>query len=381
MAAPFLRSFTKRLVILANILAVVLFLLAALAAYCNPVRYWYIAILGVGFIFFTFILLGFIIVWLVFRSKWVFLPIAALFIGWYQIHALFAFNLTKAFQFERTPRHYRILTWNVSRWDEMNKQAKGGQSYRAKMFDYIVTQDADILCFQEFFESKRPDLFDQNIPYITRKLNYPYYYFSKDHAVPNGAYEHGVAIFSRYPITDTLRMKFGGPESARGNESLIRATIDLDGKRINVFTTHLQSFLFTGNDYRRLKIIKRADDRDSVMEAGRGIIEKFRKSYELRSVQADMVRKQLDTSRFPEIICGDFNDVPNSYTYFTIKGARKDAFVEKSFGLGRTFFFISPTLRIDYILGNSKFEFTQYKKTKLPYSDHFPVVSDFRFAE
>ncbi len=113
------------------------------------------------------------------------------------------------------------------------------------------------------------------------------------------------------------------------------------------------------------------------MQAGKGIISKFRRSYRLRSQQARIVRGQLDNSTYPEIICGDFNDVPNSYTYFTIKGDRQDAFVNKSFGLGRTFVSISPTLRIDYIQANKNFDILQYKKTRLNYSDHFPLIADF----
>lgn len=231
------------------------------------------------------------------------------------------------------------------------------------------------------FESTRPDLFDVNIPYITKQLNYPYHYFASDHVTWNGAYAHGVALFSRYPIIDTLRLRYFTNDSLKAAESLIRATIDINGKKINVFTTHLQSFLFTGNDYRGLKIIKKADNTDSVVEASKGIITKFRKSYRVRSHQADLVKEQLNKSIYPEIVCGDFNDVPNSYTYFTIKGERQDAFVEKGFGLGRTFVFISPTLRIDYILADKSFEVLQYKKTKLPYSDHFPLVADLKIIE
>jgi endonuclease/exonuclease/phosphatase family metal-dependent hydrolase len=263
----------------------------------------------------------------------------------------------------------------------MNKQLKGGTSNRLKMFEFIKNQNADILCFQEFFESRRPDLFDLNIPYIVKHLKYPYYYFSSDHVVWSGTYEHGVAVFSRYPIIDTLRTRYPVTDSFKTSESIVRTTIDVKGRKINVFTTHLQSFLFTGNDYRGLKMIKKADNTDSVVEASKGIIAKFRRSYSFRSQQADIVRTQLDKSPYPEIICGDFNDVPNSYTYFTIKGNRQDAFVKKGFGLGRTFVFISPTLRIDYMLANENFKVLQYKKTRLPYSDHFPLVADFSFTE
>ncbi|MEO5995060.1 MAG: endonuclease/exonuclease/phosphatase family protein [Chitinophagaceae bacterium] len=375
---PLFRKLTKRFFITANIIAVLFFLIACLAAYCNPVTYWLVALLGVGFIFFTVIIILFFIFWLLFRSKWALLSLAALLLGWYQIHALFAFNPLSSFYELKQDNSFRVLTWNVSRWDEMNKQARGGASNRLKMFEFIKSQDADILCFQEFFESRRPDLFDENIPYITKQLNYPYHYFASDHMPWNGIYEHGVAIFSRFPIRDTSRIRYPGPDSLRSNESLIKVTIDVNGNNINIFTTHLQSFLFTGNDYRGLKTIKKADDTDSIVTASKGIISKFRRSYAFRSSQADLVREQLDNSKYPEIICGDFNDVPNSYTYFTIKGNRQDAFVKKGFGLGRTFVSISPTLRIDYMLPSKEFEVLQYKKVKLPYSDHFPLVSDFR---
>jgi endonuclease/exonuclease/phosphatase family metal-dependent hydrolase len=378
---PLIRRFTKRFFIISNLLTVAIFLVACLAAYCNPVTYWWVALLGVGFIFLTIILVFFIVFWLLFRSKWVFLPIAALITGWFQIYALFAFNPFSTFTRAKAPNSFRVLTWNVSRFDEMNKQLKGGTSDRLKIFNFIKSQDADIVCVQEFFESRRPDLFDLNIPYFVKILNYPYHYFARDHVVPNGSYEHGVALFSRYPITDTFRLRFPVTDSLKASESLIRATIDINGQRINVFTTHLQSFLFSGNDYRGLRMIKKADNKDSVVEASKGIIAKFRRSYGFRSQQADLVSEQLNKSQYPEIICGDFNDVPNSYTYFTIKGDRQDAFVKKSFGLGRTFVFISPTLRIDYILADEQLNVLQYKKTRLPYSDHFPLVADFTFKE
>ncbi|MBE7173881.1 MAG: endonuclease/exonuclease/phosphatase family protein [Williamsia sp.] len=374
-----LRTWTKRFFILSNWVAAVIFLLACGAAYCNPYRFWLIALLGVGFLFITVIMLGFFVFWLLVRSRWAWLSLATLLIGWFQIHSLFGIHAFTQFQQQKQAGTFRVLTWNVSRWDEMNKQAKGGTSYRLKMFDFIKSQDADILCIQEFFESCKPELFDENIPYITRVLGYPYHYVAIDHVTWNGIYKHGIALFSRYPIVDTFRLRYPpGSDPLRATESLIRATINVNGKKINVFTTHLQSFLFTGNDYRNLRTIKQADDKDSVLKAGKGIVKKFRTSYKYRSIQADIVREKLDSSHYPEIICGDFNDVPNSYTYFTIKGNRQDAFIESGFGLGRTYVFISPTLRIDYILADPAFQVMQCKKAKLPYSDHFPVIADFQ---
>ena len=70
----------------------------------------------------------------------------------------------------------------------------------------------------------------------------------------------------------------------------------------------------------------------------------------LRGIQATIVRNATDKSPYPSVVCGDFNDVPNSYTYFNIRGKRQDAFLASSFGVGRTSDALAPTLRIDYIL-------------------------------
>ena len=372
-----LRRFTKRFFIFSHLVSALVFLLACLAAFCNPVHYWFIALLGVGFVFFAVIILGFLIFWLLFRSRWAFLSVAMLVIGVSQIRILFPFHLFTGFKPEKPAGTLRVLTWNVARFDEMNKVSNGSKNNRLNILQQIGKEDADVVCIQEFFESRRSDLFDKNIPYFTDVLKYPYHYFAIDHITATGVYEHGIAIFSRHPILDSFRLRYPGQSTTGTTESLIRVTVDVYGRKLNIFTTHLQSFMFTGNEYRGLRTIKHAEDKDSVLQAGKGIAKKFRYSYIYRSAQADIVRALLDRSPYPKIICGDFNDIPNSYTYSTIKGDMQDAFVRQGFGLGRTFAFISPTLRIDYILADAGFGVLQCKKAKLPYSDHYPVVADF----
>ena len=85
--------------------------------------------------------------------------------------------------------------------------------------------------------------------------------------------------------------------------------------------------------------------------------------------------------RKPVIVCGDFNDVPNSYAYNTIGAGMKNAFAEKGTGIGRTFFGISPTLRIDNIFSDSRFNVEQYIRVKKKISDHFPIIADLYFKK
>jgi endonuclease/exonuclease/phosphatase family metal-dependent hydrolase len=153
----------------------------------------------------------------------------------------------------------------------------------------------------------------------------------------------------------------------------------VNGKTIRIFTTHLQSVLFRNKDFHSIEIIKNADD--SMLQASKSIVKKLKRAYTFRSAQADLVREALDSSAYPNIICGDFNDVPNSYTYFHIRGNMQDAFIKKGFGIGRTYINLSPTLRIDYIMASPEFTVLQCERVNLPYSDHHPVVADLQLAD
>ncbi|MEO5684033.1 MAG: endonuclease/exonuclease/phosphatase family protein [Chitinophagaceae bacterium] len=368
-----LRKVSKKFFIVCNIAAVLAFLLVCCTGFLSPGRYWYIAVLGVGFPFIVLALLGFIFFWWFFKSRWAFLSLAALLIGWSQVHALFGFHLFNSFDTAKPATALRVMQWNISRLDQMNPKRPGG-SYRQPILDYIKKMDPDVLCLEEFLESNNPREFEENIPYFTNTLKYPYHFFARDHRRWDGVYEHGVIIFSRYPILDTLRIRYSGPDSLKAAESLIHADVDVNGQRIRFFATHLQSLRFDGNDYTVIRTIAKGEN-DAVNKS-KGVLKKFRLAYFLRSKQAELVRRERDASPYPTIICGDFNDVPNSFTYTKIKGDGKDAFLNSGFGIGRTFASLSPTLRIDYILTDKKIDILQFKKTKLPYSDHYPLVAD-----
>jgi endonuclease/exonuclease/phosphatase family metal-dependent hydrolase len=243
------------------------------------------------------------------------------------------------------------------------------------MLDLVGKQQADILCFQEFYEPD--DSTQSTIYYIRDRLHFPYYFFSRDQHNKSAKYQTGVIIFSKYPILRRFRQSFGS-DSTGSTESLIEADISVNGSRIRVCTAHLQSVLFKHRDFQNVEIIRNA--KDSMIQASRSLVKKLKYAFSLRGYQADTVRRHLDASPYPVIICGDFNDVPNSYTYFHIKGSRQDAFIARSFGIGRTYVHISPTLRIDYILPGTRFKVLQCTKIASPFSDHHPVIADLRLS-
>ena len=371
----FFRNFTKRILILTNTAVVILFLLACANAWLHPARWWFISLLGLIFPLLFFLVLAFFIFWLFLHSKRIALiSLLAMIIGWQNIHAFLALDIHKKFIYEKPANALRILTWNVHGWDLFITKKPGASGHRESMISFVGQLNPDIVCFQEFFESHNPKIIPSTIPYIIDQLKYPYYIFAPDYHWHDGLYESGVVIFSRFPIVDSFRIRYLDSPKQKSPESLLFADINVNGKMLRVFTTHLQSVLFQGRDFRNVEIIKNVDD--GTLEASKSIIKKLKRAYSLRGYQADQVRQELDKSPYPEIICGDFNDVPNSYTYFHVRGDRRDAYMTKGFGMGRTYVHLSPTLRIDYIYTNKKFDVLQCSKFPLPYSDHHPVVAD-----
>ncbi|GAO42045.1 endonuclease/exonuclease/phosphatase family protein [Flavihumibacter petaseus] len=369
-----LRAFTKKLFIIVTIGVTVLFLLSCLAWWVEPARFWWIALLGVGFAFFFFAMLSLMVFWMAIRSKWFFLPFFALLAGYRPINAFFAIHPLAEKRMVKKQGTLRIMQWNVARFDEMNHRPKSGKSKRRQMLEYISRLNPDIICMQEFLESNDTNVLYRNVPYFRDSLGYPYFSYAMDHRRTDGVYEHGIVIFSRFPITNTVRRKFGGPKSEKADESYITADIKVNGQMIRVLTTHLQSLLFTRREFQSVEEIKRGAD--GSIGKSKGIFKKFRHAYGFRQEQALKIRKALDESPFPEIVCGDFNDVPNSYVYHTVRGERKDVWSARGFGIGRTFSSLSPTLRIDYIFADPAFKVAQVLNPHPALSDHYPVIAD-----
>lgn len=367
-----LQRFTKRFFIACNILLVIVYLLTCFIPYVNAGKYWPIAILGLGFPLMLFLLLAFILIWAIVRSRWAFLPLVALILSWQQISVFFAFAKPARENNSRQGNVLRILNWNVSSWDEANKHKNGGHSHRKDMLALIQAQNPDILCLQEFFEFESSNYYEPNIPAV-KAMGYPYYYFVPHYFRYNKAYRMGVAIFSKYPIDDTAVVPYKLNSAA---DNLIYSDINVNGRIIRLMTIHLQSVRFNPVDYEGINRIRNTDDEG--LEASRTILSKIIKAYRWRSSQADQVREEIDKSPHPVILCGDFNDVPNSYTYFKIRGDMKDAFLAKGAGIGKTLRILGPTLRIDYILADKSLEVAQFDKFNVPYSDHYPIMADIR---
>ena len=364
-----LRIFTKKFVISANFLAVVLFLLSCLTPLLHPQQWWWVSLLGLAFPFFLLVVICFLVGWLVMlKFRLTLISLCALVLGYKNIGVFIAFHAPSTFAITKDPKTIRVVSWNVARFIELKRNNNQGSITRKKMMALLAEQQADVLCLQEFYTSDNPSYYD-NIATIRQELGYPYYYLSKD--LDGDSTYYTSVIFSRYPLVDSGMVRFPRPSQP---EVLLQADLQTADGIIRVFTTHLQSQRFDKQDYQRMEKIRERED--SMFYHFIPIVGKVKKGLVIRSQQADMIASLLADSPHPVVLAADLNDVPNSYTYFTVRGSLQDAFLEKGSGIGRTYRGLSPTLRIDYIFADRRLKVKQFTRVKKDYSDHYMLVTD-----
>lgn len=363
------RRFTRIFFFLLNIVVAIIFLLACIAPYLNPKKWWFISLIGLGFAFIIVTLIAFLFFWLVFKPGYMLISLIVLVIGYKSISVFFAFHIPDKFDYEKPKDVLRVVQWNVARFTEWKRNNNKGSQTRLKMMDLIKEQNADVLCFQEFFSSTNPEFYN-NLNHVMKELGYPHYYYAYD----NDGYLHwvGQVIFSRLPIVDSGLIRYPRPSMP---ESLLHADILFNNDTVRIYTTHLQSVQFKRRDFESIERIKNTED--GIVEESKNIFSKLKTGVVRRSSQADIVKERTRLSPHPYILTGDLNDVPNSYTYFTIKGDQlQDAFLMTGLGVGKTFSYIAPTLRIDYVLTSKDFSVKQFNRIIKNFSDHYMLVAD-----
>ncbi len=368
--AGFFRTFTKGVFVLGNIVVAVLFLLGCYASSFNATKFWFLGLLTLASLYLLLILIIFFIFWLFVKPKLVFISFIAIALAWNPLGQIIKIKQGEDFKIAKLPNSIRVMSWNVEHFDIL--EHKTHPETKQEMLDLIIKYSPDVACFQEMVGGDFDSSAINYVPRIARQLNYQYYYYSYDKRDDfDGKHHYGIITFSRLPIIQ--KYTYSSPER---NYNSIFQSIDVaeNNDTFRVFNVHLQSLKFS--DVSRQYIEDPTLKGEIDIEKSKNIISKFKTGFAKRKTQSERVKKALNESPYKVIICGDFNDVPNSYAYNTIGKGLKNAYAEKGTGIGRTFSSISPTLRIDNIFVNGKMMVEQFVRIKKKLSDHFPIVAD-----
>jgi endonuclease/exonuclease/phosphatase family metal-dependent hydrolase len=366
-----IKRIIRKLIFIIAICCSTVLVISNLAPFAEPSKWWPMALLGILFPLLLGCTFLFFLVFIFVKRKKALFPFLAIVISIPNISTSFGFNVFSTFKEAKAKEQVRVLTWNVGLMNYTALDSNEAIKNNTIILDKIKQANADIVCLQEFFTAVIPGNHYNFIDSISKTMQYPYHYFSRDIPKFEGNFYSGNIIFSKYKIIDTQKIIY--PKPFYG--SIIKATVIMAQDTTDVFTTRLQSVHFGSSQYKELGDIKKG--KDSGFVGTKNIIQKLRLGYKQRTAQVNIAKDFLSTSKRPLIFTGDFNDVPVSYTYHFLKSNLQDCWQRKGTGFGRTFVYISPTLRIDHIFFNNNFSVVQGKRIFADGgSDHNAVVSD-----
>jgi endonuclease/exonuclease/phosphatase family metal-dependent hydrolase len=369
MAHP-VRRFTKRFLILCNVLVAMAFLLGCYGYWFDPASFWFTGFFSLGAFYFLIILIVFIFFWLVAKPAGMLISITALLLAWTPLRHLVKFRVAQDFNMKKENTSLRVMSWNVEHFQI--GQHKKHPEKKQQMIWLINHYQPDVACFQEMVGSDSVPRAINYLPDFVKDLKMPYFFytynskldFDKDH-------RFGIIVFSKYPILNKKSISYSPNDY---NSIFQYVDVRKSEDTFRIFNLHLQSLKFSDEDLKYLE--EPGANQDNSLKKSRNILSKFKTGFLRRKNQSEHIKEEINQSPYPVVVCGDFNDVPNSYAYATIGKGLKNSFAEKGSGIGRTFTHISPTLRIDNIFTDKRFTIQQYARDGKDVSDHFPIVAD-----
>ena len=347
-----------------------MFLLGCYGGWFNPQPWWPLGFLTLSAFYFLLLLALFFLFWLFIKPRWSLVSIITILLAYKPVSNIIPFRISSSFEKQRQPDALRIMSWNVEHFDIL--EHKKHPEKKQEMLQLIKEYQPDIACYQEMVGSDNVPKAINYIPDIMQAERFTDYHYSFNPKLDfDGDHHFGIIIFSRYPIINKQTVSFYPNDY---NSIFQYADIVAGEDTLRIFNIHLQSLKFSATNLEYIEKPTISDEED--IKKSKSLISKLKTGFLKRKVQAERVREEMDKSPYPVIVCGDFNDIPNSYAYNTIGKGMKNDFAEKGSGIGRTFSGISPTLRIDNIFVADKFSVDQFLRIPKKLSDHFPVFAD-----
>ncbi len=328
-------------------------LISYISIFISPSKFWPPLFFGLYYIPIALWNLLLMIIAIIFRKKRLLIPLVAL------LPSLFFFDMFVKVGNEVPDEEKEgicIMTYNVGRY-ALSKEGKSKNETITDIREYLKLCDADIVCLQEVSVRYKDSLIE--LP------DYPYIY---SHFFNDISSSFGNVILSKFPVRGGGKLTF-----KRSTNLAIWADLRIDGSIVRIYNCHLESYSISFTS-----IVKRLFNRDTFSDEFISLHGHLKESNIKRAEQVDRVVGSISECRMKTIVCGDFNDTPMSYTYNRLQKNHKDGFVEAGKGFGATYSRLWPALRLDYILIPEEYSTTCHKIERLPFSDHYPVITQIK---
>jgi endonuclease/exonuclease/phosphatase family metal-dependent hydrolase len=346
---------------LATALSLVALLVSYLAPYIHPATIPSLPFFGLTYPIFLALTLIWLVLWSIFRSKWAIYCLVVLLIGG-KLHFR-NFSLLSSAPELKQENGLKVLSYNVRLFDLFNPSFNDALASRNQIFDFIRSQEPDVLCLQEFYRQDKPTNFEvmDSLNLIMKTRDYHERSAHKRRTREN----YGIAMFSKHPMIARGDVMFEA-QGVQDFNYCIFADIVKGLDTFRVYNVHLQSIRLHTDPHIEGEEVKTYGSKKGAI----AVYRKLRSAFEKRAEQARRVVEHLKTSPYPVIVCGDFNDTPMSYTYNQFQLALLDAFSGSGKGLGTTYVGRLPAGRIDYLFYSPLLNASLFQIQKQTRSDH-----------
>jgi len=357
-----LKKLLRNILVTLNIIAAVLLLVAYSSVFINPDFIAFPAFFGLAYPYLLLINIIFIIVWAINFKKEIIISLLVILLGLNHFNNYIRFGNDETGDYD-----FNILSYNIRLFNHYDSEKNSEQA----IVKYLDSVNSDIVCLQEFYLNGRTSSLDNR---FVRPVSNDYDIHSKFVRIKDTRH-YGIVTLSRFPVID--RGDILHPNS--GSLS-IYTDILIDTDTFRIYNNHLQSFKLRRMEKSLLEEVYGGDQNDTMKDL-KDISFSLKQGFVRRARQALTVKEHIDSSPYPVIVCGDFNDTPISFTYRKMRKNLQDAFVESGKGAGFTYKGNYPPNRIDYILFDESLISTGYKTERIRLSDHYPITAYFKLID
>lgn len=353
---------SKYIFLFLNAVAVLLLFGAFIAPMVNPEKMSMLSFFGLIMPYLIILNVFFVFYWLIKAKFYFVISLLAIAISWSSVKTSFPYSRHNE---EGDEANLSVLSYNVRIFDRYNWT--GDEETPTNILRFIKEQDADVLCLQEFGSSQK----GTTERFILNALGrYPYRYIHYTPKSRNKKHRQGLAILSKYPLSN--KGLKGDPALRTGCS--IFADVRVDGSYVRVVNAHYESISFTG----KYDLIN-ALDAENYKTRIKGAVKSFNATSINHALFSDQLRDVISASDHPVVLCADMNNSPVSYSYNVLSKPLNDAYLKFGIGFGATYNGSYPFLRIDYVMYSDELNLIDYQCSRVDYSDHYPILTQFSF--
>jgi endonuclease/exonuclease/phosphatase family metal-dependent hydrolase len=265
---------------------------------------------------------------------------------------------------ENAQAGFRIMSYNVHQFGHLIRTNDERSLLSEEGIDWIKTVDADLLVFQEIYHK----LNSSTDPVAKLgKLGYKNFVLFGSKVGQKPLTADGLAIFSKHPLRAVQQERFAG------QNGLLKADVLLGDDTITVINVHLQSMTLNLNELSEQREV------DGIKGESKKTLSKLKRGFLKRNEQVELLEKWAADSKYPVIVCGDFNETPYSYLYGRLSKRLMNSFEKAGKGFGFTFRNLPYFIRIDNLFFDpDKIGLTHFETDRSAnFSDHRPLVADY----